>query len=146
MIVRLDLVDDGEEIERAQNLFYQSQVSRRVSKQMTDVVNLLTRALNIHLNLEQQFTLNTSNIFISLETLKGESLIGKEIQSVHNARLHLLSSSCLSFSLSSSVNMGTVAFVWFFVAEHQSVSIDFFHFATWRRKRNPSSYRFRSSI
>jgi hypothetical protein len=152
MVINLDLFDDEDQI----NLQYQEALSSRVSKQMTSVLNLLTRSLNIHLNVEQQFTLNTSNVFMSLETLKGESLRGKEIQSVGNARLRLPSSGNLSLddehqsgslrvrssssfylstslSLSSSVYIGTLAFVWLFV-EHESVSIDFVDLDGSRRK------------
>ena len=96
LIIALDPLGDGEDLDRTRNLFYQSQVSSRLSKQMNDVVNLLTRALNIHLNVEQEFTLNTSNVVMSLATLKGESLRGKEIQSVGNARLRLPSQGNLS--------------------------------------------------
>ena len=56
---------------------------------MTEVTDLLTRALNIHLNVEQQFTMNTPSIFMSMETVKVGSLLGKEIPSVGNARLRL---------------------------------------------------------
>ena len=143
LIVDLDPMDD-----QSRNLYYQQQVSDRVSKQANDVVNLLTRALNIHLNLEQQFTLNTSNVFVSLEKLKGESLLGREIPSVDNARFRLpsrgnlsvdqhqsgllrvrSSSSLPAMSLSisfSSVDIGTLGVVRFFLVEHESVAIDLF--------------------
>ena len=160
LIVDLDLMDD-----QSRNLFYQEQVSSRVSKQMNDVVSLLTRALNIHLNVEQEFTLSSPNVFMSLETLTVKSLLGKEIQSVGNARLRLPSrgnlslgdhqsgslrvrstSSSLIICLSFLVHIGTITIVWFFVVEHESVSIDFFDLAGSTRNWNSSSYRSRSSF
>ena len=93
LMIDVDLFGDAD-----RNLQYQQQLSSRVSKQMNDVLHLLTRALNIHLNIEQQFTLNTSNVFMTLEALKDESLLGKEIQSVGNARLRLPSSGNLSLN------------------------------------------------
>ena len=167
LVVAVDLLADGDDVERAENLFYQEQVSSRVSKQMSDVVNLLTRALNIHLNLEQQFMLNTSHVFVSLETLKGESLLGKEIQSAGNARLRLPSSGNLSFDehqlgslqvrsssyylsssflcFSSSVNVRTPGFFCVFV-EYEFFSSDLLGLDGCTRKWNSSSHRSRSSI
>ena len=72
-----------------QNLFDQEELSSRVLKRMNEVSSLLSKSLKIHLNLEQQFTLNTSNVFMSIETLKIESILGKEIPSVGEARLRL---------------------------------------------------------
>lgn len=85
----LDLLSDGVDATRTLNLFDQTQTANRVLKQMQQVSSLLTSALNIHLNVEQQFTMNTSNVFMSLQTLKVSSLLGREIQSVGNARLRL---------------------------------------------------------
>ena len=64
-------------------------MANRVLKQMQEVSSLLTSALNIHLNVEQQVTMNTSNVFMSLQTLKIESFLEKQIRSVGNARLRL---------------------------------------------------------
>ena len=74
----------------------QEELSSRVLKQMNEVSSLLSKALNIHLNVEQQFTLNTSDVFMSIGTLKIESLLGKEIPSVSEARFRLPSTWNLS--------------------------------------------------
>ena len=76
-----------------ENVFDQEELSLGVSKQMNEVSSLLSQSLNIHLNLEQQFTMNTSNIFMSIQTLNIESLRGIEIPSIGEARLRLPSSS-----------------------------------------------------
>ena len=136
--------------EKDRNLQYQKELSQRLLRQMDAVFTLLTKAMNIHLNVEQQFTIDTPNLFMSLETLKGESLMGKEIQLVGKARLRLPSTGnlslnqqqpgslrvrssfnrlfhiiCRSLSLSlSAVNSGTFAFVWFCI-EYRSFSVDF---------------------
>ena len=82
--------------EKDRNLQYRKELSQRLLRQMNAAFTLLTKALNIHLNVEQQFTIDTLNLFMSLETLRGESLMGKEIQSVGNARLRLPSTGNLS--------------------------------------------------
>ena len=78
------------------NVFDQEDLSSRVSKQMSDVSSLLNSALKIHLNVQQQFTINTFNLFMSFQSLNIESLRGKEIPSVGEARLRLPSSRNLS--------------------------------------------------
>ena len=96
MSVELDVLANGEDSDRTQNLFDQKELSSRLLKQMKEVSSLLTRSLNIHLNVEQQFTVNTSSVFMSLETLKIQSLLRKEIPSVGNAWLRLPSTWNLS--------------------------------------------------
>lgn len=56
---------------------------------MIETMSLLTNALKIHLNLGQNSTMNTSAVFMSLETLSTESLHNKIIEPVGNARIHL---------------------------------------------------------
>ena len=87
--MKLDLQANGEDSDRILNLFDQRQLASRVLKEMKEVSSLLTRAMNIHLNVEQQFILNTSNVFVSFQTLNAESLLGKEIPLLDNARLRL---------------------------------------------------------
>jgi hypothetical protein len=53
------------------------------------MISSLTSALNIHLNIGQNSTLNTSAAFMSLETLSIQLLSNKQIQQVGNAQIHL---------------------------------------------------------
>jgi hypothetical protein len=53
------------------------------------MISSLTSALNIHLNIGQKSTLNTSAAFMSLETLSIQLLSNKQIQQVGNAQIHL---------------------------------------------------------
>ena len=43
--------------------------------------------MKIHLNLEQSFEVNTSTLFVRLETVKNDSFKGKQIQTIGEARL-----------------------------------------------------------
>ena len=71
----------------AEDLRLQEALASRVLKETTEVFDLLTRALRIHLNLNQSFQLNSSAVFITVETLKIDSLLNKEIRSIGDARL-----------------------------------------------------------
>ena len=64
------------------------ELARRVSRETTRVFDLLTNAMKIHLNLEQTLEMNTSTLFVRLETVKNDSLKGKKIQTIGEARLH----------------------------------------------------------
>ena len=94
MLIELDLEEDGKD--SARNFFQQKQFSSQVLKEMNEVSSLLTEAMNIHLNVEQDFLVNTSNVFFSLQTLEIVSLLGKDISSLDNARVRFPSSWNLS--------------------------------------------------
>ena len=76
-------------IDQRRNLFYQQRLSLEVTQQMNDLISLLGKGLNLHLNLGQQFNMNTPGVMMSFETLSVRSLAEKEIQLVSNARIRL---------------------------------------------------------
>ncbi len=79
-----------ETIEKNRNLYYQKQTSDQISDQSRNTISLLTSILNIHLNINQNETINTSSVFMSLETLSSiESLQNKIIQPIGNAQINL---------------------------------------------------------
>ncbi len=53
------------------------------------MISLLTSILNIHLNIGQNLTINTSEVFMSLETITIDHLSNKQIQQVGNAQIHI---------------------------------------------------------
>ena len=57
--------------------------------QVNEMISLVTSSLNIHLNIGQNMTMNTSEVFMSLETLSMESLFNKSIKQVGNAEINL---------------------------------------------------------
>ncbi len=57
--------------------------------QMTKMRSLLTSILNIHLNIGQNLTINTPEVYMSLETLTVEALPNKQIQHIGNAQIHV---------------------------------------------------------
>ena len=82
----------------AGDLFAQKRLALKVQKETTELISLLNKGLNVHLNVGLQFTVNTPGVFMSLEGLEKESLANKEILMVANARLRLPSTFNLSLN------------------------------------------------
>jgi hypothetical protein len=78
-----------ETIEKGRNVYYQKQTANQINQQTNETISLLTSALNIHLNIRQSLTMNTSSVFMSLETISINSLSNKVIQQVGNAQIYL---------------------------------------------------------
>ncbi len=56
---------------------------------MNEVVSLLSSSINIHLNIGQNSKINTSQVFMSLETQLLESLSNKLVKQVGNGQIQL---------------------------------------------------------
>lgn len=67
--------------------------------------SLLTSTLNLHINVGQNCQINTSDVFMSMETLSNQSLSNKSIEPVANARIQLP----LNFTLSNHNNTDTIS-------------------------------------
>ena len=79
----VDLFADGsdfsdETIDRNCNLYYQQQLATAVSQELDEATSLLTPMLNAHLNVGQNFTLNTPQVIMSLEPLSSQSLTSNQ--------------------------------------------------------------------
>jgi hypothetical protein len=101
----LDLFADGNDfswnqIQIGRNIYYQKQMANQISLQTTETLSLLTSALNIHLNIDQNLLMNTSSVFMSLETIGIESLSNKFIAQSGNAHIQIPS----NFQLNSTDN------------------------------------------
>jgi hypothetical protein len=79
----------SETIEKNRNIYYQKQAANQISTQTTDTMSLLTSALNIHLNIGQNLVMNTSSVFMSLETITIKSLSNKLVQQTGNAQIQI---------------------------------------------------------
>jgi hypothetical protein len=60
-----------------------------IAAQVAETLSSITAALNIHLNIGQNTIMNTSAVFVSLETASISSLPSKLIQQVGNAEIRL---------------------------------------------------------
>ena len=62
---------------KGRNAFYQKQTGDQVLKQADETLSLLTDALNIHLNIGQNFTVNTSSTFLDMGKISMGSLANR---------------------------------------------------------------------
>ena len=70
-------------------MYYQKRLANQIRDQVNEIISLLTATLNVHLNVGQDLTMNTSQVFMSLETRSIESLANKQIKQVGNAQIRL---------------------------------------------------------
>ncbi|CAF3707907.1 unnamed protein product [Adineta steineri] len=106
----LNLFSDGNDfstatIEKNRNIYYQKQLANQINSQVTQMISLLTSSLNIHLNIGQNSTMNTSQSFISLETISIESLKDKLVKQVENAQFSIPSNYILNTTSNSSISL-----------------------------------------
>ena len=101
----LEKIQEEKESSDNRNLVEQKQLAKKLNREMNEVMRLLTRSLNIHLNVGQHFQVNTSAVFVSLESLSRESLAKKEIPIVGNALLHLPSMLNISLNDTSTASL-----------------------------------------
>ncbi|CAF1071686.1 unnamed protein product [Adineta steineri] len=94
-----------ETIETGRNIYYQKQLANTINIQATETMTLLTNALNIHINIGQNFLINTSSVFMSLETISIESLSNKSIKPIQNSRIYIPSNIRLNTATNSSISI-----------------------------------------
>lgn len=122
----LDLFADGDDfssetIEKNRNLFFQQQLATDISTEMNQASSLLTSMLNLHLNVGQNFTVNTSQVIMSLQTFSLDSLTSNE--SVTNNGITLPSSALINMTRQqSTVILVQVSLFFFFHYSPSSVS------------------------
>ena len=93
----LDLFASGDDfswntIQSGRNQYYQRQLANQIQSKTTATLGLLSNALNVHLNMGQNMTMNTSSIFMSLETVSIRSLGNRLVQQSDGARTQMPSS------------------------------------------------------
>ena len=74
---------------KGRNAYYQKQTGDQVLKQADETLSLLTDALNIHLNIGQNFTVNTSSTFLVLGKVLMRSLTDRLIPQVAGGQVRL---------------------------------------------------------
>ena len=72
---------------------------------MTEIYSAITEALNIHLNIGQSTMVNTSAVFVSVQTLSADSLSNRAISQVGNARIQMPSTVTLDNSTHGSIRL-----------------------------------------
>jgi DNA-binding protein len=95
----------SETIEKNRNLYYQKQMANTISTQTTETMSLLTSTLNIHLNIGQDLTINSSSVFVSLATTTIESLSNRLIEQVGNAHIQIPSTFQINSTNDNSISL-----------------------------------------
>ncbi|CAF4272596.1 unnamed protein product, partial [Adineta steineri] len=106
----LNLFSDGndfstETIEKNRNIYYQKQLANQINSQVTEMISLLTSSLNIHLNIGQSSLINTSQSFVSLETISIQSLKDRLVKQVENAQFNIPTDFILNTTSNSSISL-----------------------------------------
>ena len=94
-----------ETVEKGRNNYYQKQMADTIQTQSTETISLMTSALNVHLNIGQNLTINSSSVFLSVETTSISSLSNKLIQQIGDAQIRIPSSFSLTTEDSSSISL-----------------------------------------
>lgn len=89
-----DLFSNGNDfsqatIDKNRNTYYQKQAANQIETQVKQILSLVTSSLNIHLNIGQNLFINTSEAFMSLETVSTQSLSNRIIKQLGNAEFHI---------------------------------------------------------
>ncbi|CAF1599303.1 unnamed protein product, partial [Adineta ricciae] len=79
-----------ETIQTNRNLYYhQQQLAHQINIQMTELISLLTSTLNIHLNIGQDFHIQTSQVIMTLETKSSQSLANHFTKTIGGGQVQL---------------------------------------------------------
>ena len=97
----LDLFADGGDftsntVEKNRNRYYQQQLANRTRSQTTEILALVTKSLQIHLNHGQARRINSSSVHVSVESVSPGSLSNKVIRSIENTYMRLPSNMTLA--------------------------------------------------
>jgi hypothetical protein len=96
---------DGLTLSESRNIYYQKQLATELNIQVTEMNSLITSSVNIHLNVGQNLTMNTSQTFMSLETISIESLSNKIVKQIGNAQMHIPSDFLLNTTNNLSISL-----------------------------------------
>jgi len=72
---------------------------------MNKTISLLTSLLNIHLNIGQNLSINTPQIFMSLETITVQALSNKTIEQIGNSQMFIPSNFYLNLNKSQTISL-----------------------------------------
>lgn len=80
-----------ESVRKGRNVYYQQEKVKEMIDRTKKTISLLSDALNNHLNVGQNQTINTSSVLMSYQTMTIASLSNKTIQPMKNLQVDLQS-------------------------------------------------------
>jgi hypothetical protein len=108
-----DSYTDGSDLSVAasRNLYYQKQSANQINTLVTQINSLIISTLNIHLNLGQNFKINNSQTFMTLDIISTGSLENKLVKLVGNAQFQIPSNFTLNTTMNSSISLRVCFFI-----------------------------------
>lgn len=87
-----NLFADGDDfswntLQKGKIFYFQKKLADQFNEKITNMISLLTSSVKLHLNLDQQFIIDTPQVFMSLEILYAKNLLSKTIQLPENGRI-----------------------------------------------------------
>jgi hypothetical protein len=81
-----------------------------IAAQVTETLSSITTTLNVQMNIGQSVVMNTTEVFVSMETASIASLSNKLIQQVGNSQIHIPSIFNSSLNNNASVSLQVSSF------------------------------------
>ena len=76
-------------VEKSRNLYQQHITAKHIAAHARDTLALLTAALRIHVNIGQRQVVNTSAVFVSLETVSAHALVNRSVNQIGHSHIRL---------------------------------------------------------
>ena len=83
---KINLLNDYEK-----NIYQQKELANEIENQMKEIISRLNSILNVHLNVGQQSIVNTSEIFVSLQSGAIESLLNQQFSQIQTKSIRIQS-------------------------------------------------------
>jgi len=87
------------------NSFYQKQLANQIQNQINEIISKLTSIFQIHLNFDQRTKINSSEVFMFLQSQSISSLSNQKIDQVSNSSINFPSEFQSNSSLNSKVSI-----------------------------------------
>ncbi|UJR11342.1 hypothetical protein I4U23_015523 [Adineta vaga] len=97
-----------ETIQKNRNIYYQKHLAYQISIQMNKLISLLTSTLNIHMNIGQNFSIETSQVLMTLETVSSQSLSNSSTKQIGNSQIHLPSNGTVDLNKSEKISIRSI--------------------------------------
>ncbi|CAF1347188.1 unnamed protein product [Adineta ricciae] len=95
-------------IEKNRNLYYQQQLANEIRMKTNAMMLMISSSLDMQLNVEQQFVVNTSEVFMSQEKTSLASLFHKQINQSENSHIRFPSTVQTNLNENQTISLRTL--------------------------------------
>ncbi|UJR19382.1 hypothetical protein I4U23_022512 [Adineta vaga] len=92
-------------INNNRNEYYQKKLTKQITNEVNQIITLVTNSLNIHLNIDQKFEINTEEIFVLLETISISSIFNKKLKQIGGVEIDFPSNFISSLNNNSIISL-----------------------------------------